>query len=338
MSLRFQAWTPADAPRIAALLAEPQSAGLSVARVFSCDLWRFMAVFAEGAGGVLALAGDTLVGVLLIERRPVQWNGVVRKGVLVDTLSVHPRWRRQGVATRLQVAALQVYADSVRDAIVHGVFQVDNQASLDMVRPNLGWVSEPLDAVLLRPAPRPPSAPGIEARLARDDERAAFAEGANRYFAEHLLHTPLSEASLQELLHCSIDDQGSHDVVVVTEGGRVVGGARVLVTAPLEQHRVVGQAPADRLRWWLGGLSHWDGGMRTVRVRGLWFAPGHAQAAGVLLDHIRHRWGRLGGLALGADPREPAHAVVMARPRFYGFKLCVKANEPGAAGRPVVRV
>lgn len=330
--------TEADSPAVRRLLSSPDMGRVRVARIFHRDPMAVREVLEPRPGAVCAILDDSMIGLLLIQRAPVQWNGTVRKGVFVRNLTIHPDHRRRGIATELQTRSLQLYAEDCRDALVYGSFQVSNQASLDMVRDNLHHRTPSVFGATLTRLYVPPRRRGVEVRDVHAHELEAVAHGMNAYHERHQLYPPCTPATLRTNLAKEMDGVRPHHVYVAVSRGRVVGGISIRNSIPFSQIQVSGLDWRRRARSWLAGIQDRHGRVRTVRGHSLWFEPGLEHVAERLVDEMRFRWRRTGAVACFADPRDRAWPILSRCMRGNRSEICYMTNATADdTDRPVFR-
>jgi GNAT superfamily N-acetyltransferase len=308
---------PADGPAIAELFAQTPDAGqISFTTRFKVDAYTALTALHPDTTGVAAVLPATgqLVGMAMIDWSQRQVEGSVRPCALLNTLKVHPDYRRRGIARRL--AEWRIAATRERfgdDVVLLADIQKGNVAS---ERAAQHWSSQFIGqphTVLMGMRRSPPRLPrGISVRPARPEEFGAIAEQQNRFYQNYNLYAPQTADSFAAWLdHTPLHAPIHHLVVAVDAAGTLLAGAGISERARLLALHVGRLPAAMKLVVRAMGLLPPSGVVDEVLVDQLWFAPGHLAAAQALWAWLRWDLRERGSVLRTAyDPRGPVADVL----------------------------
>jgi GNAT superfamily N-acetyltransferase len=218
------------------------------------------------------------------------FEGAIRPSAYLYSLSVHPGYRRRGLASRLTAwlvgTARERYGN---DVVIYAGTQPGNVASQRTMQ---SWATQRFDrvvAVVNKPrgkAPRPPS--GLVARTAEEHDLEETATRRNRFHEEYNLYPPESAASISAWrAYSPFGFQFREYHVVVDPRGNLLAGAGFVEEGLLLSAQVVSVAAPLRLANVVLRIVPRDGVMKRVVVDGLWFADDRPDAATFLWEWMR---------------------------------------------------
>ena len=202
--------TVADGPAINTLAANCPDAGLiSVYSVFRDNAWQSLQVLRSDTAGVLAEAPGHagLAGMGLVSFATCGIQGAVVPCALLNTLMVHPAYRRRGVARRLSEWRIRHTRSRFGDqGVILADVQVGNRASHGMVQKWCNQVLPPITVAPVRLRTRGPGAlPGIRVGPVERPVLPEFSDRLNEFYkaytffkdeTAHNLSTWLEESPL----------------------------------------------------------------------------------------------------------------------------------------------
>lgn len=324
MTARFtlRPMQPEDGAALQHLMeTDPPSGGMSSTTRFRVDPVRAWQTLKPNIMGVVAEmpGGDGLAGCATVAFSTVQYNGRRLTTALLENLKVHHTQRRQGLGA--QLAAWRVDTASARfrqensdgDGVIVTATSTDNTASLATMRTWAGQFFTPL-AISIRPAlgHAPRLLPGVVFRPVQRAEYEAFAEGANRFYADFNLYSPLSAEALARQV------ENAPEVFSIyggfNAGGRMVAGALLCHRTPLMVDEFASIPLPLRVINRAVHLLPEDGKLRLTEVNAIWAEDssiGHA-----LWEYVRYAYcEQASTFSLSYDPRSPVAAIV--RPRRW---------------------
>jgi GNAT superfamily N-acetyltransferase len=334
---------PQDGPAYAAVLAaSPDTGAIGSAVRFEIDPYQaLMSLHRDTVGVVAETPGfDGFVGSGLIRFGQCQWEGEVRSSALLNTLVVHPDYRRRGLASQLakwreEFARLRIGEGGVIWAII----QRNNTGSERTARK---WAPQFLGSRLavvplrIRSVP-PPRSRHLDVRPALPDDLDTVAEQLNRYYRDYNLYSPETRSSLAAWLDETPFDSPLHHYRIVTDkAGHLLAGMGLSENCRLRTTLITHLPLILRVLNLVFNVVPTNGQLQEIALSRLWYAPGQLEAAQHLLETMRWEWRARGtSLVLYADVRSRLMRLLGVRERV-GKELvgiAVRAPVPCIEGR-----
>jgi ribosomal protein S18 acetylase RimI-like enzyme len=282
-----------DGHAIAALGEQtPETGMVSMHSRFERDPYDTLLALRPGTIGVVAETAEHpgLVGLCLMSFAQCWFEGAIRPSAYLYSLSVHPDYRRRGLASRLTAWLVGTARERHgNDVVIYAGTQPGNVASQRTMQ---SWASQRFDrvvAVVNKPrgkAPRSPS--GLVARTAEEHDLEETATRRNHFHEEYNLYPPESAASISAWrAHSPFGFQFREYHVVVDPRGNLLAGAGFVEEGLLLSAQIVSVATPLRLANVVLRMMPRDGVMKRVVVDGLWFADDRPDAAAFLWEWMR---------------------------------------------------
>jgi GNAT superfamily N-acetyltransferase len=258
-----------------------------------------------------------IAGTALLNLGTCRFEGEDARYAVLDSLKVHPDYRRRGIASRLTDRRLERASEVGGDEVITVAYiQAGNTASLGNAR---RWATQVGGRLVVSPVPvrrRPPRpAAGLTVRAAASAELAEIAAAINAQYASHDFARSWDADRLAGWLAASpLPDPVNHYRVVTDESGRLLAGLGIHQEGRLAS-LVVERMPLPlRAANALLQVVPRDGRMRNLVIDKAWFAPGRLDAARYLWEMTRWEWRDTAtSLLLTHDPRSAVHQLVAAR-------------------------
>lgn len=336
--------TVEDGPAIAALSDQSADAGaVGFRNRYHYDAYATIMALHENACGVVAEAPDHpgIVGMGMMSLGECQYEGAVRPFAYLFSLTVHPAYRRRGIASRLAERRVQIAREKngPGGVILAGIQQGNTGSQRTAAR----WRNQMIAGRALVPAVKMRSAPPPREKYAvRQAEPGDFEEIAarqNAFYAGFNFYPPRTAAEIAGWHAQQPFGESVRSYWVASDPqGRPVAGASVTeegkcVTIEIQRMSLLFRA-ANRLV----KLFPPDRRFKRLHVKDLWFAPGHEQAGAYLWEHLRWELRERGSLMMTFIDRQSPLAGIIRLPWYLpkpGGWLVLSAPMPASEARPL---
>jgi GNAT superfamily N-acetyltransferase len=315
---------PQDGPAYAAVLsASPDTGSIGSSIRFETDPYQALMTLQKDTVGVVAETPghDGFVGSGLIRFGQCQWEGEVRPSALLNTLVVHPDYRRQGVAYQLAKWRVDLARQRQGDAgMIWAIIQRNNTGS---ERTATMWAKQFLKSrVVIVPLRMRSLAPRrsrhFVVRPAQPEELDKVAEQLNRFYRDYNLYTPETGSSLGVWLNeTPFDTPFRHYQIVTDKAGSILAGMGLSENYRLRTTLITHLPVSLRFLNRLFNVIPASGELREVVLSRIWYVPGQLKAVQYLLETMRWEWRtRCTSLIFSADVRSPLVGLLGVWDRF----------------------
>lgn len=325
----------------------PDTGAVAFFMRFRHDAYDVLTKLNPGVVGVVAEvpAREGLVGMGLLTFGECWYEGELRPFAYLSGLSVHPNYRRLGVASKLAAWRVDTAHARFREigkaGVIFAAIQTGNLGSLQVSKT---WSTQlvkgqsqlAIAAVRHRP-PKP--VPGLEVRIAQFGELEEIAQKQNTFYDSYNLYPPQTGESLNEWRSRSAFGYPLHDYyVAVDRTGNILAGLGITEEGRLITSHVLRMPQPLRVANLFLRLIPPDGVSRRINVEQFWFAFNHIHAGQFLWESTRWLLRERGTvLALFFDPSSPLRKAVIL-PKFMpetGGSIALSAPTPMPRGRHI---
>jgi GNAT superfamily N-acetyltransferase len=326
-----------DGPAIAALGEQtPDTGAVAFQSQFHYDPFACLLALRPSTVGVVAEApdGDGLAGMGLMSFGDFQYQGAVRPFAYLYSLSVHPRYRRIGLASQIGARRVELARERFgEDGVVLAGIQGGNIGSLRVANT---WSHQRVDrtqAAIAKMRARPPKPLlSLAVRPAGPADLEEIATKQNAFYASYNMYPPSTARSLAEWRgQVPLGFEIHQHVVASDRQGNLVAGLAMTEEGRLLSTRVVRMPLPLRLADVFLKIMPPGGVVRRLHLDSIWFSPGQEAAVTFLWESVR--WlARDRGTTLMTffDPNGPiARVIPQSRliPRQVG-SLVIRAPVP----------
>ena len=320
-SISLREMGPGDGPALERLNTEtPDSGAIAFFTKFYYDPYETLLALHPGMVGVVAEATDHdgLVGMGLVNYGECLYEGDLLPYAYLNSLSVHPNYRRRGVASSLGSwrveAARKRFAEVGREGVMYAAIQGGNTGSFQTA---VKWSNQRIDGrtqvgiTKMRTSP-PKEMDGLQVRRAEDREFEEITEKQNFFYREYNLYPPSSAEELKRWRSEKVMGHAIHDyIVAVDRGGNLKAGMALTAEADLMSYHMVRLPSILRLANLFLKVLPSDGVARRISAKQIWAAPGNVEAGRFLWESVRWLWRERGSnLMAFFDPRGSLAQIV----------------------------
>lgn len=268
---------PKDSASIARLRDEtPDTGTITFKSAFLHDPYETVINAHPESIGVVAEAPDYdgIVGLGLVRFGEAQYEGEVRLCAYLNGLSVHPNYRRKGIASALGRWRVDKAHEKFGDqTVAYAGIQSNNAGSFGAAK---GWNNQQVDrtrvaAINTRLQP-PSTVEGWEMRAVAPQELAQAVRLQNAFYRDYNLYEPHTADSLQAWLeHWLFGVQVHRYYVAVNRDGHIGAGMGVLLESEYSQLTLVKMPSFMRVLNLFLKIIPSDGVMKRAMVKNYWF-------------------------------------------------------------------
>jgi GNAT superfamily N-acetyltransferase len=314
--------TPEDSLAYGRLIINsPDTGAIRVAVHFEIDPYTAVMSAHPSSVGVVAETSEYegFIGSGLLRFGQCQWEDTVRPYALLNTLVVHPDFRRRGVASRLakwrEEYAYQRFGE---EGVTFAMIQKNNVGSELTAKK---WYKQFLpDRMMIIPMKLravPPTQ--MNEFIVRAIESSEFEQAAgqqNQFYKDYNLYPPETGESLAGWCAETPFEKPFHHYFVLTDrSNNILAGLGLSENYRLRK-LLITQVPKtlEIMNKFLKVLPA-DGIIRELNISRIWFAPGQLKAAQYLFETVRSEWRDKGNsLVAFSDTRGPTLQIYGLRP------------------------
>jgi GNAT superfamily N-acetyltransferase len=309
-----------DGPKVAALGEQTPDTGVVAFRNhFLYDPYASTMALHRNATGVVVEASDHdgIVGMGMMSTGECQYNDILRPFAYLFSLSVHPDYRRQGIAS--QIAAWRI--DKARkmlgdDAVIFAGIQKGNEGSL---RNAAKWSTQRIDGrttagvVKMRSSP-PRLLPGLEVRPAEKNDYEEIVHKQQDFYRDFNLYPPRDAETLYEWHSAAPFGFALREYyVVVDQEGNILAGLSATEEGKVTTGHVVRLSWPLRIVNLLVRMIPAIGVTKRIHLKDVWFAPEKLEVGKYLWESMRWLWRTRGTMMMSFyDIQSPLAQVIQA--------------------------
>ena len=324
LDIRLRPLRPSDGDALRQLFVEsPDSGRFSVAAKYQIDPYLAVTSLNSQGTGVVAEVekanGNQIVGLGLVQTGNCYLDGSLHPYGLLNSLIVHPDYRRQGVAVGLAQWRIDYVQHTLgKEAVIMAFIQKGNGGSLAVAQKWGGQMNGLYCNSLVNMRQKAPKrTAGWLVREATADEYDQIAQNLNTFYRNYNLYTPQTAQSLTNWLNeTPFTRPFRHYYLLVDSQNKLLAGCAVA-----KQYQIVTMnvkrmpAPVHLLNQVVKMVPP-DGVLRQMSVSKIWYAPEQLPAARYLWESVRWQLRANGShLLCSYDPRGPVPAII--KPPFW---------------------
>jgi GNAT superfamily N-acetyltransferase len=314
--------TPEDSAAYGTLITNsPDTGAVRAALHFVIDPYTAVMSAHPNSIGVVAETSeyDGFIGSGLLRFGQCQWQDTVLPYALLNTLVVHPDFRRKGVASELakwrEEYAYQRFGE---EGVTFAMIQKNNVGSELTAKK---WYKQFLpDRMMIIPmklrAAPPTQMNEFIVRTIEPSELEAIAGKQNQFYKNYNLYLPETGESLMHWCAETPFETPFHHYFVVTDRSN-----NILAGLGLSENNRLRKVVITHVPKTLEIINKFlkvfpkDGVMRELDLSRIWFAPGQLKVAQYLFETVRWQWReKATSLVVFSDMRSPAIQIYGIRP------------------------
>ena len=313
---------PGDGRALRELFAfTPDGGQFAISPQYQIDPCQALIELSPKSVGVVAETSDTgqIVGVGLVQIEERYLHGTLAPVAHLYALTVHPSYRRQGIAAQLaQWRITYARQKAGEDVAIFAFIQKGNAGSLAAARKWGRLIDGQYRNSLMRTRQKlPPEIAGLIIRQAKPDERGQIAQNLNTFYRGCDLYAPQTGRDLTGWLQeTPFARPFRHYYVAINSQNNLLAGLAVAEQARIVTMCVQNMPAAARLLNRVVNMVPPDGILRQLSVNKIWYAPDQLPAARYLWEFLRWQLRDSGShLLCSHDPRGPVAEVI--NPPFW---------------------
>jgi GNAT superfamily N-acetyltransferase len=322
-SFTLRELTPDDGPKMAALSEQtPDTGAVAFHNIYHYDTYASTMALHPNVTGVVVETPhhEGIIGLGMMSTGQCQFEGDVRPFAYLFSLSVHPDYRRQGIATQIALWRVEKAREMLgAEAVFFAGIQQGNEGSL---RNAAKWSTQRIDnrttAGVVKVRTSPPDNPAaLEVRPADKDEYEEIVHKQNAFYRDYNLYPPRSAESLYAWHQAAPFGFPLREYyVVVDKAGNLLGGLSATEEGRVTSGHVVKMAWPLRLLNYVVHLIPADGVTKRIHVKDVWFAPDRLDAGCYLWESLRWLWRERGTMVMSFFDVNSSLAQVIKSPPY----------------------
>lgn len=322
LSFTLRQLTPEDSVKYGKLIAEsPDTGAVQMSQQFEIDPYIAVMHAHPGSVGIVAETPeyDGFIGAGLVRLGRCQWEGRDVPYALLNTLVVHPNFRRRGVASQLakwrEDYARQQFGD---DGVTFALIQKNNTGSeLTAKKWYRQFLANRLIVVPMKLSSRPPAQNDkFIVKAISQNEMEEVVTKQNRFYKNYNLYPTETVESLAHWLNETPFDTPFHHYFVVNDrSNNILAGLGLSENGRMRKINITRIPPMlEFLNIFLKAIPP-DRIMKELDLSRIWFDNGQLEAAKYLFETIRWQWRDKGSSVVTmTDTRNPTLDIYNVRP------------------------
>ncbi len=294
----------------------PDGGQFAISPRYQIDPYQALIELAPNSAGVVAELADTgeIVGVGLVQIEGRLLAGTLVPCAALHSLTVHPSYRQQGIATRLAEWRIAYAREQMGEGgVILAFIQKGNSGSLAAAEKWGAVRNQHIRNSLIRTRQKPPTAVSdVTIRKAIPAEYEQIAHSLNAFYADYDLYTPHTAKKLTVWLEeTPFKRPFRHYYVVVDSKNKILAGLAIAEQFRIVTMHVQNMPAPVRLLNQLVKMVPPDGILRQLSVSKIWYAPEQIAAAQFLWESMRWQLRDAGSHLLHSyDSRSPVAKII----------------------------